>query len=59
MLQLALNVLLIPGTASAVHLLENLAAEEAEEAEDVALDNLDNKALRELDRVGHHAPDLP
>jgi pyridoxine 4-dehydrogenase len=43
LLQLAPNVLLIPGTASVVHLLENLAAE------DVALDD---QALRELDDVG-------
>ena len=43
LLQLAPNALLIPGTASVVHLLENLAAE------DVALDD---QALRELDGVG-------
>ena len=43
LLQLAPNVLLIPGTGSVVHLLENLAAE------GVALDD---QALRELDDVG-------
>jgi pyridoxine 4-dehydrogenase len=43
LLQLAPNVLLIPGTGSVVHLLENLAAE------DVVLDD---QALRELDDVG-------
>ena len=43
LLQLAPNVLLIPGTASIAHLRENLAAE------DVALDD---QALRDLDGVG-------
>ena len=42
LLQLAPNVLLIPGTGSLAHLRENLAAE------DVTLDDL---ALRDLDRV--------
>jgi len=42
LLQLAPNVLLIPGTASVAHLLDNLAAE------DVVLDD---RALRELDGV--------
>jgi pyridoxine 4-dehydrogenase len=43
LLQLAPNILLIPGTGSVAHLEENLAAE------DVALDE---QALRQLDRVG-------
>lgn len=43
LLQMAPNVLLIPGTASVVHLLENLAAEKV---------TLDDQALRELDGVG-------
>jgi pyridoxine 4-dehydrogenase len=43
LLQLAPNVLLIPGTGSTVHLLENLAAEDV---------TLDDQALRELDGVG-------
>ncbi len=43
LLQLAPNVLLIPGTGSVAHLRENLAAEDA---------NLDDVALAELDRVG-------
>jgi pyridoxine 4-dehydrogenase len=42
LLQLAPNVLLIPGTGSVAHLRENLAAE------DVALDE---QALRQLDAV--------
>ena len=42
LLQLAPNILLIPGTASIAHLLDNLAAE------DVALDD---QALRQLDGV--------
>jgi len=41
-LQLAPNVLLIPGTGSLGHLRENLAAEEV---------TLDDQALRDLDRV--------
>jgi pyridoxine 4-dehydrogenase len=43
LLQLAQNVLLIPGTGSVSHLRENLAAEEV---------SLDQQALRDLDRVG-------
>jgi pyridoxine 4-dehydrogenase len=43
LLQLAPNVLLIPGTGSSGHLLENLAAEQVA---------LDDKALRELESVG-------
>jgi pyridoxine 4-dehydrogenase len=43
LLQLAPNVLLIPGTGSAAHLRENLAAEYV---------TLDDQALRQLDRVG-------
>ena len=43
LLQLAPNVLLIPGTGSTGHLLENLAAEHVA---------LDDQALRELDGVG-------
>jgi pyridoxine 4-dehydrogenase len=43
LLQLAPNVLLIPGTGSVAHLRENLAAEGV---------TLDDKALRALDRVG-------
>jgi pyridoxine 4-dehydrogenase len=43
LLQLAPNVLLIPGTGSVVHLRENLAAEGV---------TLDAEALRELDGVG-------
>jgi pyridoxine 4-dehydrogenase len=43
LLQLAPNVLLIPGTASVAHLRENLAAERV---------TLDDKALRALDGVG-------
>jgi pyridoxine 4-dehydrogenase len=43
LLQLAPNVLLIPGTASVAHLRENLAAEAV---------TLDDEALRELDGVG-------
>jgi len=42
LLQLAPNVLLIPGTASLAHLQENLAAEDV---------TLDDQALRDLDRV--------
>jgi pyridoxine 4-dehydrogenase len=42
LLQLAPNVLLIPGTGSVAHLRENLAAEGV---------TLDDEALRELDRV--------
>jgi pyridoxine 4-dehydrogenase len=42
LLQLAPNILLIPGTASVAHLLDNLAAE------DVVLDD---QALRQLDGV--------
>jgi len=42
LLQLAPNVLLIPGTASVAHLLDNLAAEDAV---------LDDQALRQLDGV--------
>ncbi len=42
LLQLAPNVLLIPGTGSVAHLRENLAAEDA---------TLDRQALRELDRA--------
>jgi pyridoxine 4-dehydrogenase len=42
LLQLAPNVLLIPGTASVAHLKENLAAESV---------TLDHEALRELDGV--------
>ena len=45
LLQLAPNVLLIPGTGSVAHLRENLAAERAA---------LDDEALRNLDSV---APD--
>jgi pyridoxine 4-dehydrogenase len=41
-LQLAPNVLLIPGTGSVAHLRENLAAEDI---------TLDDQALRDLDRV--------
>jgi pyridoxine 4-dehydrogenase len=43
LLQLAPNVLLIPGTGSIAHLRENLAAEGV---------TLDNQALRQLDGVG-------
>ena len=43
LLQLAPNVLLIPGTGSAAHLLENLAAEHVA---------LDDQARRELADVG-------
>ena len=43
LLQLAPNVLLIPGTGSVSHLRENLAAEDV---------TLDHEALRELDRAG-------
>lgn len=43
LLQLAPNVLLIPGTASITHLRDNLAAEHV---------RLDDTALRDLDRVG-------
>ena len=43
LLQLAPNVLLIPGTGSTAHLLENLAAEHVA---------LDDEALRELDGIG-------
>jgi len=43
LLQLAPNVLLIPGTGSVAHLRENLAAEDV---------TLDHEALRELDGVG-------
>ena len=43
LLQLAPNVLLIPGTGSAAHLLENLAAEHVA---------LDDQARRELAGVG-------
>jgi aryl-alcohol dehydrogenase-like predicted oxidoreductase len=42
LLQLAPNVLLIPGTGSVAHLRENLAAEDL---------TLDDQALRDLDRV--------
>ena len=42
LLQLAANVLLIPGTGSTVHLLENLAAEHV---------TLDDEALRDLARL--------
>ena len=42
LLQLAQNVLLIPGTGSVAHLRENLAAEDI---------TLDEQALRDLDRV--------
>jgi hypothetical protein len=42
LLQLAPNVLLIPGTGSVAHLRENLAAEDT---------TLDDQALRDLDRV--------
>ena len=42
LLQLAPNVLLIPGTGSVAHLQENLAAEHI---------RLDDQALRDLDRV--------
>jgi pyridoxine 4-dehydrogenase len=43
LLQLAPNVLLIPGTGSVAHLRENLAAESV---------TLDDEALRQLDGVG-------
>jgi pyridoxine 4-dehydrogenase len=43
LLQLASNVLLIPGTGSVAHLRENLAAERVA---------LDDEALRDLDSVG-------
>jgi pyridoxine 4-dehydrogenase len=43
LLQLAPNVLLIPGTASVAHLRENLAVEDV---------TLDDQALRDLDGVG-------
>jgi pyridoxine 4-dehydrogenase len=43
LLQLASNVLLIPGTASIAHMRENLAAEDV---------TLDREALRDLDGVG-------
>jgi len=42
LLQLAQNVLLIPGTGSVAHLRDNLAAEDI---------TLDEEALRELDRI--------
>ncbi len=42
LLQLAPNVLLIPGTGSVTHLRENLAAENV---------TLDDEALRQLDGV--------
>ncbi len=42
LLQLAPNVLLIPGTGSVAHLRENLTADDI---------TLDNRALRDLDRV--------
>jgi aryl-alcohol dehydrogenase-like predicted oxidoreductase len=42
LLQLAPNVLLIPGTGSVAHVQENLAAEHI---------RLDDQALRDLDRV--------
>ena len=43
LLQLAPNVLLIPGTGSVAHLREDLAAERV---------MLDDEALRDLDSVG-------
>ena len=43
LLQVALNVLLIPGTGAIAHLRENLAAEGV---------TLDDEALRQLDGVG-------
>ena len=43
LLQLAPNVLLIPGTGSVAHLRDNLAAEDI---------TLDDQALRDLDRIG-------
>jgi pyridoxine 4-dehydrogenase len=43
LLQLSLNVLLIPGTASLAHLRDNLAAENV---------TLDDEAPRDLDGVG-------
>jgi pyridoxine 4-dehydrogenase len=43
LLQLAPNVLLIPGTASLAHLRDNLAAEDV---------TLDDEALRDLDGIG-------
>jgi aryl-alcohol dehydrogenase-like predicted oxidoreductase len=43
LLQLSLNVLLIPGTASLAHLRDNLAAENV---------TLDDEARRDLDGVG-------
>ena len=43
LLQLAPNVLLIPGTGSVAHLQENLAAERV---------TLDDETLRNLDSVG-------
>jgi pyridoxine 4-dehydrogenase len=43
LLQLAPNVLLIPGTGSIAHLRQNLAAEDV---------TLDDEALRTLDGVG-------
>jgi len=45
LLHVAPNILLIPGTASVAHLLDNLAAEEAA---------LDDQAIRDLDAVGAH-----
>jgi aryl-alcohol dehydrogenase-like predicted oxidoreductase len=47
LLQLAPNVLLIPGTGSVAHLRENLAAEGVV---------LDDEALRELDDLAHPGP---
>jgi pyridoxine 4-dehydrogenase len=50
LLQLAPNVLLIPGTGSVPHLRENLAAEDV---------TLDQEALRQLDAVAPWPPDAP
>ena len=50
LLQVAPNVLLIPGTASLAHLKDNLAAEDA---------LLDEQALRDLDSVGVTRRRLP
>ena len=47
LLQLAPNVLLIPGTASLEHLRDNLAAEDV---------TLDDEALRDLDGIGMTQP---
>ena len=47
LLQLAPNVLLIPGTASMAHLRDNLAAENV---------TLDDEALRDLDGIGITQP---